>query len=142
MTTVQRAYINPSYEQYVDDGCLEWKSVPMAVVRDVLKVSHDVNEYDGIKQIYNVIPPRPKNINAMATSVARINQLTYSSAVPLISKRIIEDETERVRSFLTLAPPEYEAALPEMRYTAEQPVRSSTGERLVPATNLDMIDNP
>ena len=131
MTTVRRPYIRPAYEQSVDDGCLEWKSIPMAVVRDVVKVQHAQNEYTGIKQIYNLIPPRPKNINAMATSIARINNLP-NSAVEAISKKIIEEEVADVRRFAALAPASESDIEEDQHYEAEQPTRSTTGVRLEP----------
>lgn len=143
MTTVQRPYINEKYNQAVDDGCLEYKSIPMAVVRDVIKVSHAQNDYDGIKQIYNVIPPRPKNINAMATSIARLNNMSYSS-VGAISKQFINEEVSATEAFVNSAPPpEPEFSFSES-YVAEQPVRSSSGVRLAPEkeTNRSMVNNP
>jgi hypothetical protein len=113
----------------------------MAVVRDVIKVSHAKNDYDGIKQIYNVIPPRPKNINAMATSIARLNSLPYSS-VAGISKQFINEEVSATNAFVGSTPvnpePQFEFS---QSYVAEQPVRSSTGERLKPTTR-EMVDNP
>jgi len=141
MTTVQRPYINDKYNQAVDDGCLEYKSIPMAVVRDVIKVSHAKNDYDGIKQIYNVIPPRPKNINAMATSIARLNSLPYSS-VAGISKQFISEEVSATEAFVGNTPvnpnPDFEFS---QSYVAEQPTLSSTGVRLQPTTR-EMVNNP
>ena len=37
MTSVRRPYINNIFNQKVDDGCLEYKSIPMAVVNDLVK---------------------------------------------------------------------------------------------------------
>lgn len=131
MTTVQRPYINVKFNQEVDDGCLEYKSIPMAVVGDLIKISHSQNEYEGIKQVYNLIPPRPKDINTMATSIARINNLTYSS-VAGISKQFIGEEIADVKSFVAKAPPEPVDFEFSQSYVPEQPVRSSTGVRLKP----------
>jgi hypothetical protein len=135
MTTVRRAYIRPNYDQAVDDGCLEWKSIPMAVVQDVVKVEHAKNDYTGIKQIYNVIPPRPTNINTLATSIARINNLTYSSAVPMISKQFINEETADVKKFVSAhaeTQTETNFEIPPQTYVPEQPTHSSSGKRLTP----------
>jgi hypothetical protein len=141
MTTVQRPYINEKYNQAVDDGCLEYKSIPMAVVRDVIKVSHAKNDYDGIKQIYNVIPPRPKNINAMATSIARLNNMSYNS-VAGISKQFINEEVSAVNSFVGNAPMETtEYSIVKQEYIPEQPAFSSSGVRLKPTTR-EMVNNP
>lgn len=131
MTTVQRPYINVKYEQAVDDGCLEYKSIPMAVVNNLVKISHATNDYTGIKQIYNLIPPRPKNINAMATSIARINNLSYSS-VTGISKRFIDEEIAQAERFASSAPPMNNDFEFQQNYTPEQPAFSSTGSRLAP----------
>jgi hypothetical protein len=132
MTTVRRSYIRPAYEQAVDDGCLEYKSIPMAVVSDVLKISHSVNEYTGIKQIYNLIPPRPKDINTMAVSIARIGNLTYNSAVPKIAQRFIDEEVSETRQFVANAPRIENESIPYQAYTPEQPTQSSLGTRLEP----------
>ena len=134
MTTVQRAYIRPSYEQAVDDGCLEWKSVPMAVIDEVVKVSHGTNDYNGIKQIYNPIPPRPMNLNALATSIARINNLPYQKAVPEITKKLIDEETGAVRKFIEHLGDETEVEGDpfHQHYKSEHPVQSSSGTRLGP----------
>jgi hypothetical protein len=111
----------------------------MAVVKDVLKVTHSMNDYNGIKQIYNVIPPRPKDINAMATTIARLNNLPYSSAVPEITKQFINTEVADVNKFVNSRVRELRQTYmedyyqPMFRYTAEQPVLSSSGERLVPS---------
>jgi hypothetical protein len=144
MTSVRRPYINTAYNQKVDDGCLEYKSIPMAVVNDIVKVSHEINDFTGIKQIYNLIPPRPKNINAMATSIARINNLPYS-VVDGIAKKFIADEVAETRRFVASAPSE---TLPEPLmyepYITENPTQSSTGSRLAPEkeTNRSMVNNP
>lgn len=133
MTTVRRSYIRPAYEQYVDDNCLEWKSIPMAVVKDLVKVSHEKNDYTGIKQVYNLIPPRPKDINAMATSIARINNLP-NSAVAEITKKIAGEETALVKAFVEHNPPieDFTFNIPTQTYDEEQPSRSSSGTRLEP----------
>jgi hypothetical protein len=141
MTTVQRPYINYKFNQEVDDGCLEYKSIPMAVVNDVVKVSHATNDYTGIKQVYNVIPPRPKNINAMATSIARLNNLSYSSVVG-ISKQFIDEEVSATKAFVNSAPPPEPDFTFSQSYVAEQPVRSSSGVRLAPTTTREMVNNP
>jgi len=148
MTTAMRPYINNNYNQYVDDGCLQYKSIPMSVVNKVIKVEHSKNDYDGIKQIYNLVPPRPKDINALATSIARINNLVYSDAVPKISSGIIAEETAEVRTFVANQSgsdnDDFEFPYPPTQYyVAEDPVRSSTGVRLSPIeTNSGMVDNP
>jgi hypothetical protein len=141
MTSVQRSYINLKFNQEVDDGCLEYKSIPMAVVSDLVKISHATNEYTGIKQVYNLIPPRPKDINTMATSIARINNLSYNS-VAGISKQFIGEEVSGVRNFVANAPAEPVEFQFSQSYIPEQPVRSSSGARLVPTTTREMIDNP
>lgn len=144
MTSVRRPYINNIFNQKVDDGCLEYKSIPMAVVNDIVKVTHEINDFTGIKQIYNLIPPRPKNINAMATSIARINNLPYS-VVDGIAKKFIADEVAETRRFVASAPSE---TLPEPLmyepYITENPTQSSTGSRLAPEkeTNRSMVNNP
>jgi hypothetical protein len=140
MTTVKRPYINVKFNQEVDDGCLEYKSIPMAVVKDLIKINHATNDYTGIKQIYNLIPPRPKNINTMATSIARINNLTYNS-VASISKQFIGEEIADTKRFVEHAPPEPVPFEFHQSYVPEQPSRSSTGERLVPTTR-EMVNNP
>jgi hypothetical protein len=137
MTTVSRPYINPSYEQEIDDGCLEYKSIPMAVVKNVIKVEHATNDFTGIKQIYNKVPPRPMNINAMATSIARINNLDYASAVPKIAKQFIDEEVADVNKFVNSSLFERNTGnvIPEQVYTAEKAVSSTTGIPLSPSTN-------
>jgi hypothetical protein len=141
MTTVRRSYIRPEYEQKVDDGCLEYKSIPMAVVNKILKVSHSRNDYTGIKQVYNLIPPRPKDLITMATSIARINNLPYSSAVPTITKKLIDEEIADVRSFVgsggmpaDVPPAAYRKSRMAGPYMPEQPIFSSSGARLVPTS--------
>jgi hypothetical protein len=139
MTSVRRPYINTAYNQKVDDGCLEYKSIPMAVVNDIVKVTHEINDFTGIKQIYNLIPPRPKNINVMATSIARINNLPYS-VVDDIAKKFIADEVAETGRFVMNAPSEPESIMPMYEpYIAENPTQSSTGIRLTPEkeTKLD-----
>jgi len=136
MTSVLRPYINPKYEQEVDDGCLQYKSIPMAVVKDVIKVTHAKNDFDGIKQIYNKVPPRPKDINTMATSIARINNLPYNTAVPEISKRFINEETTDVNKFVNTRAISNGVGMPsfpQQGYVQEHASQSSTGVPLAPS---------
>ena len=65
--------------QIVND-CPEYQPIPMKVVSEVLKVPKEENDYAGIKQIYRKVPPRPMNINALATS---LSQMGKNRAVPL-----------------------------------------------------------
>lgn len=135
MTTAQRAYINQSYDQYVDDECLMYKSVPMAIVNKLLKINHTKNDYDGIKQNYNIVPPRPINILALATSICRINNLPYTQ-VDEIVKKIIKEEITDVESFVSNKDYNFEnsnkMSLMKQDYVAEKPIFSTTGARLVP----------
>jgi len=131
MTSVLRPYINQKFNQMVDDGCLEYRSVPMAVVNDVIKVNISKNDYDGIKQVYNVIPPRPININAMATSIARINNLPYSE-VENISRTFIAEEVAAVNRFVASNPMYLNGIEFNDPYIPEQPTNSSSGVRLEP----------
>ena len=134
MTTASRSYINQSYDQYVDDECLMYKSVPMAIVNKLLKVNHSKNDYDGIKQNYNIIPPRPINILALATSICRINNLPYTQ-VDEIVKKIIKEEITDVESFVSNKDYNFEnsnkMSLMKQDYVAEKPIYS-TGNMLVP----------
>jgi len=65
--------------QIVND-CPEYQPIPMKVVSEVLKVPKEENDYAGIKQIYRKVPPRPMNINALATS---LSQMGKNRAIPL-----------------------------------------------------------
>jgi len=65
--------------QIVND-CPEYQPIPMKVVSEVLKVPKGENDYAGIKQIYRKVPPRPMNINALATS---LSQMGKNRAIPL-----------------------------------------------------------
>lgn len=99
MTTAKRPYINKAFNQYVDDECLRYRSVPMAVVDTILKVKHPVNDYTGIKRVFNNIPARPININALATSIARMGGMDYSK-VESIAMKIAEEEISAVKKFV------------------------------------------
>ena len=137
MTTVLRPYINYEYIQKVDDGCLEYKSIPMAVVNNLIKIQHFKNDFTGIKQVYNMIPPRPKDLNTMATSIARINNLSYSDAVPRINKNFIQEEVSAVRGFVGNGTQTVVSSPPTPPYVPETPVMSSSGVRLVPSAGFD-----
>ena len=134
MTTASRSYINQSYDQYVDDECLMYKSVPMAIVNKMLKVNHSENDFDGIKQNYNKVPPRPVNILALATSICRINNLPYTQ-VDEIAKRIIKEEITDVESFVGNKNYNFEnvnkMSSMKQTYTPEKAIYS-TGNMLVP----------
>ena len=64
----------------VINNCPEYQPIPMKAVSQVLKVPKSENDYTGIKQIYRKVPPRPMNINALATS---LSQMGKNRAVPL-----------------------------------------------------------
>jgi hypothetical protein len=139
MTTVRRSYINHNYNRSVDDLCLEYKSIPMAVVKDIIKVKHPQNQYDGIKPIYNTVPPRPKDLNTMAVSIARINNQTYSTAVPNIVRTVAQEEVNDVRRFVdnqsqTPINNQWELNPYRQTYIPEQPTRSTSGSRLQPSS--------
>jgi hypothetical protein len=129
--------MNHNYNRSVDDLCLEYKSIPMAVVQDLIKVKHPKNQYDGIKQIYNTIPPRPQNLNVMATSIARINNDVYSTAVPKITRMVAQQEVDDVRRFVNKQnlpiQNHWELNPYPQTYIPEQPTRSSSGKRLQPS---------
>jgi hypothetical protein len=69
----------------------------------------------------------------MATSIARINNLGYSS-VAKISNQFIAEETALTRQFVENAPPISDSVIPvpTQTYIPEQPTQSSTGARLAP----------
>lgn len=96
-----RSYINHAYNQKVDDDCLEYKSVPMAIVKEMLRPEIKVkNDYTGIKQIYNQIPARPDNISAMALSLARMSGQPISKVYDSILNRIADEEKSLVKDFV------------------------------------------
>jgi len=100
MTTAQRAYINKSFNQYVDDECLQFRSVPMAVVNQILQPkSRKMSDFTGVKRIFNNVPARPINLNALATSIARMNGMDYSK-VESISKQIGDEEVKLINEFV------------------------------------------
>ena len=68
----------------------------------------------------------------MATSIARINNLTYNS-VAGISKQFIAEEIADVKQFVAKAPPEPVDFEFSQSYIPEQPVFSSSGVRLEPS---------
>jgi len=133
MTTAQRAYINKEYNQYVDDECLQFRSIPMAVVNKILKPNRPVSDFTGVKRVFNNVPARPINLNALATSVARMNNLPYSH-VDAISMKIGEEETQAVKAFVkgNKDPFEVPVKFAPQPYVYEKAVRSSSGEPLTP----------
>jgi len=128
MTTAQRAYINKEYNQYVDDECLQFRSIPMSVVNKILKPNRPVSDFTGVKRVFNNVPARPINLNALATSVARMNNLPYSQ-VDAISMKIGEEETQAVKEFVkgNKDPFEEPVGFAPQPYVAEKAVRSSSG---------------
>ena len=102
-----RPYINEEWIQYVDDHCLEYRSVPMAVVNKLLKVKLGTNDYDGIKQIYNEVPARPQSLNAMALSIANMTGQPVSIVLPQILNQVVDEEVALVNNFVTSAEPNY-----------------------------------
>jgi len=99
MTTATRAYINKKYNQFVDDECLEYRSIPMAIVDKLLKQKRPVSDFTGVKRVFNNVPARPINLNALATSIARMGNLHYSK-VDAISSRIGMEEVKEVKDFV------------------------------------------
>jgi len=133
MTTASRAYINKQYNQFVDDECLEYRSVPMAVVNTILKVKRPESDFTGVKRVFNNVPARPINLNALATSIARMGNMPYSR-VDAISSRIGMEERTAVEAFVKgnkdpfLEP----IAFAPQKYDPEPAPRSTTGVPLRP----------
>ena len=139
MTTAQRAYINKRHNQYVDDECLEYRSVPMAVVNTILKVKHPVSDFTGVKRVFNNIPARPKNLNALATTIARMNGMDYSKVASL-SMKIAQEERTAVTQFVKNNKDPFEeiTGFTPQKYVPEQPTQSTTGVRLSPGSIKDI----
>ena len=100
MTTANRPYINKAFNQFVDDECLRFRSVPMAIVNDILKIKRPENDFTGVKRVFNNVPARPINVNALATTIARMGNIPYSQ-VSDISSRISAEEVTAVNKFVT-----------------------------------------
>ena len=86
-----RVYINYEKRQKIESLCMEYSSVPMSMVDKVLKVDIAKNDYIGIKQNYNQIPPRPQTIMNLASSIARISGQPINKVLPKILANIIDE---------------------------------------------------
>jgi hypothetical protein len=141
MTTAQRAYINKEYNQYVDDECLRFRSIPMAVVNKILKQKRPENDYPGIKRVFNNVPARPQNINALATTIARMQNRPYSQ-VDNIAKLIAQEEVTEVRQFVRENKDPYEVpvAFAPQVYVPEQATRSTLGVPLAPISASELSE--
>lgn len=101
-----RSYINHAYNQKVDDDCLEYKSVPMAIAKEMLRPEIKVkNDYNGVHHIYNQLPARPVNINAMAVSLARASGQPISKVYDSIISKIANEERALVNNYVETTQP-------------------------------------
>lgn len=78
----------------VIERCPEYQSIPMKLVPEILKVPKSENDFVGIKQIYRVVPPRPVNVNALATSLSQMGKnraVPLAVAYPSVAGAIISD---------------------------------------------------
>ena len=141
MTTSQRAYINKKFNQYVDDECLQFRSVPMAVTNQILKPKvRKFSDFTGVKRIFNNVPARPINLNALATSIARMNGMDYSK-VESISRQIGLEEVRAVNQFVKKNKDPFEIPMmAPQKYVAEEAVISTTGVALTPSL-YDLVKN-
>lgn len=74
--------------------CPEYQPIPMKAVKEVLQVKKGTNDFTGIKQIYRIVPPRPVNISALATSLSQMGKnraIPISVVYPSVVEAIIED---------------------------------------------------
>jgi hypothetical protein len=121
------------YNQFVDDQCLQFRSVPMAVVNKILKPNRPMSEYTGVKRVFNNVPARPINLNALATTIARMGNMPYSQ-VDAISMRIAEEEVREVKAFVkgNKDPFEEPVGFAPQEYVPEKAVRTTLGVPLRP----------
>ena len=83
-----RNYINNDWNKYTHDECMLFKSVPMHIVNKMLKVPVQKNDFAGIKQVYNEVPPRPNNLLAMVEALSRVT----GEPINAVAKRLLTEE--------------------------------------------------
>lgn len=91
-----RKYINFDRQLTTDANCLTFKTVPMLITDKMLNVPEGNHTLDGVKPSEKRLPARPKNLLALANSLANVGQLP----VQVVLDKLEKEERQLVRSQL------------------------------------------
>jgi hypothetical protein len=92
-----RKYINFDRQLETEANCLTFKPVPMLITNEMLNVPQGNHSLDGVKPARDKrLPARPKNLLALANSLANVGQLP----VQVVLDKLEKEERQLVRNHL------------------------------------------
>jgi len=123
-----RKYVNFDRQLQTEANCLTFKPVPMLITDKMLKVPQGNHTLDGVKPARDQrLPARPKNLLALANSLANVGQLP----VQVVLDKLEKEERQLVRSELGNTWGFMGDADSSVSGSIRSPSEYSSGERLV-----------